>query len=140
MARTLRSFLFQTVEDELQWLSMTTEVECHIRIVELCIATVNCCVVVWTNQNHVLFIVFPTSTEPVDIMPLAQGHAVDASRVPEAYLALAFIQLLEISHQLLVAGGRLSGQIFAPLLHDSSIFFLHEIFNRSCIAYKQRFF
>ena len=64
------------------WFSVSPEIKCHIMKVQWSIYSVNCSMMIWTNQSQVLKIIYTTTAKPLDVMSMTEIVVVFWSRMP----------------------------------------------------------
>jgi len=117
-----------------QWLSVLAKLKSKISMVKRSITAVDGTMVVGTDQEHVPYVILPAPAQPMDVMAMTERFPVPTSRVPEANLTLAEIQLLKFLHELFIARRGLLEQVCTPLPCDSVLLFTNETFYRFLVA------
>ena len=109
--------------------------------VKRCVASVNCRVVVRTDEHHIFECVVAATTEPLDVMRVAKVFVVFIARVPRADLAFARVHLLQAVGELPIARrGRLV-EIFLSFFGHAGLFLFDEVVDDfSAFVQKQRGF
>jgi hypothetical protein len=84
------------VKIELDRFAVSTELEGQVGVVEGSINSVDCRMMIWTNQNHVAQMIIAAPDEPMNMMALTKRMAVVLKGMPHTNLATTSVQVLQL--------------------------------------------